>query len=261
MAVRFALTGLVLSLCALNPAWGQDDGSHPYLRFANRSDHVELEKTRGALDLQKPFTIELWVRWDADILDKMLYLAGDEAWKGMSDKVPVDAESGWVIRTSKLKDADKQAIQFNVASSTGGKRGKRSWLTVTTGYQRVEPKQWQHIAVCRTASELRIFWNGKLAARQSLAGIELHSAPSNVFLGVRKDAWEDREFVGDIRAFRISSKARYGERFTPEVPSEKDESTLALLDLAAVEDSHAPDSSGHNRHGVVVGAKLFKPEK
>lgn len=257
MVVRFALTGLVLIVFALESAQAQDDGPHAYLRFASRSDHVELEKSRGALDLQKPFTAELWARWDTNVLDKMLYLAGDEAWPGMSSNVPVSATSGWAIRTSKVKDADKQAIEFIVAASA---RGKREWLSVVTSYQRIEPKRWQHIAVCRTPSELRIFWNGKPAARRALAGIELHSAPSNVFLGVRKDAWEDREFVGDLRAFRMSSKARYGEPFTPEVPTETDEPTVALLNLDKVEDSHAPDASGNKRHGIVVGAKLIKPK-
>src|SRR5262249_28725373 len=151
---------------------------------------------------------------------------------------PVDAASGWVIRATKVKDADKQAIEFTVAASA---RKKQDWLSLVTAYERVEPKQWQHIAVCRTVSDLRIFWNGKPAARRALSGIELHSAPSNVFLGVRKDAFEDREFVGDIRAFRMSSKARYSGKFTPEVPSETDDSTLALLNMGKTEDKLVPD--------------------
>ena len=254
MAPRLVFAGLVLVVCPFTPAVGQDDSPHPYLRFASRNDHIELEKTRGALDLQKPFTIELWARWDTDIVDKMLYLAADEAWPGMSEKVPVTALSGWVIRTSKVKDADKQAVEFNVAASA---RGTRTWLTVVSSYQRVEPKQWQHISVCRSPSELKIFWNGKPVARRSLAGMELHSSPSNVFLGVRRDGWEDREFVGDIRAFRMSSKVRYNDRFTPEVSWESDDVTLALPDLPKTDGALAPDASGNKRNGLVVGAKLI----
>jgi hypothetical protein len=256
MTIRLVLVGSVLSLLSLSSVRGQD-ASPAYLRFANRRDHVELEKTRGMLDLQKPFTIELWVRWGTNITDKHLYLAGDEAWPGMSDKVPVTAESGWVLRTKKAKGADKQPLDFTVAATV---KGKRTWLSVLTDSQQVEPKQWQHIAICRTASELQIFWNGVPVARQALAGIELHSAPSNIFLGVREHAWKDREFVGDIRAFRISSKARYGAKFTPAVPTEKDAGTLVLLDIPAAE-AQVPDLSGEEHHGALVGVELIKPGK
>ena len=227
---------------------------HSFLRFASRKDHVEVDNTHGVLDLQKPFTIELTARWDTNVLDKMLYLAGDEAWPKMSDNIPVSEMSGWVIRTSKIKDSDKQAIEFNVATSA--KNNGRAWLSVFTPYQRVQPDQWQHIAVCRTASELQIYWNGKLAAKQSLVGVTLCSSPSNVFIGVRRDGYKDREFVGDISSFRVSSKAIYGDAFVPKIPLTKDESTVALLDFAAGDDEQIPDGSGNKRHGLVVGAKL-----
>ncbi len=250
--------GVIFTFCYLGTARADNEEASSYLHFASRNDHVELDKSRGAIDLQKPFTIELWVRWDADIIDKKQYLAADEAWKGMSEKIPVTAECGWVIRTTPVKDADKQAIEFVIGAS---KAGTRSWLTLTTGTQRVEANAWQHVAICRTATDLRIFWNGKPTVRRSVAGLELHSAPSNIFLGVRKDAWEDRQFVGDIRACRLSSKSRYDEKFAPQIPKDKDEWTIAILDLATAEDGRVSDLSGNKHHGTVVGAKLIAPKK
>ncbi len=236
----------------------QDDGPFPLLRFASRADHVELDKTRGALDLQKPFTIEVWARWNTDILDKGMFLAGDEAWPGMSPNLPVSIPSGWVIRTTPIRDADRQAIEFNVGASVGR---SHEWHTLRTAYRRIPPKEWQHIAVCRSGAELRIFWNGKLAANSSIAGLTLHSSPSNLFLGVRKDGFTDREFVGDIRAFHVFSRAGYSTSFTPPMPLKKNEKTIALLEFDAADDNHVPDVSGHGRHGLVVGAKLIHPKK
>lgn len=257
---RIYFSIVVSYLCVAPALWADDPIRTPYITFGSgsRTECVELEKTRGMIDLQKPFTVELWTRWDADVVDKPHYLAGDEAWPGMSDKVLVAALSGWVVRTTKLKDADKYAIEFNVAASA---RGSREWLSVATSYQRVESKVWQHIAICRTSKELWVFWNGKPAARQSLVGIELHSSPSNVFLGVRKHAWLDREFVGDIRAFRASSKARYGPKFMPLAFRETDDDTLLLLDLSGAEDAIVPDISGHGRNGTIIGAKLVGAKK
>jgi hypothetical protein len=253
----YAIVASGVLVAALFPATQvEDDGPYPFLRFANRNEHVELEKTRGAFDLQKPFTIELWVRWNTDIL-KMMYLAGDEAWPGMSRNIQVEAECGWVIRTTKVQDADKQAVDFTVAASA---RGKRDWLRVITPLRRIQPGQWQHIAVCRTASELRIYWDGNLATRRSIAGITLHNSPSNVFLGVRRNGWEDREFVGDIRAFQITAKARYNYPFKPEMPLKRDEAAIVFLDFSTANDSQVPDSSPHMRHGRIVGAKLIKPK-
>jgi hypothetical protein len=259
MSPRSMFLAFVAFAVSVGPVAGQSDKAEllPYFHFASPEHHIELEKTRGALDLTKAFTIELWVRWDTNVIDVMHHFAGDETWKGMSDKVTVTEEtSGWVLRTSKVKDADKQSFEFNVATTAKKKRG---WTAVAAAYQKVEADQWQHIAVCRSGNELRLYWNGKPVGRQSLAGFELHSAPSNLFLGVRKYAFEGREFTGDIRAFRISSKSRYGDKFKPDEKWEKDDKTIALLDAADATDASVPDSSGNKRDGLITGAKLVKP--
>jgi hypothetical protein len=230
----------------------------PFLRFAGRADHVELDKTRGALDLQKPFTIELWTRWDADAGDRVLYLAGDEAWPGMSEQIPVTAACGWVIRLDKAKDGGKRAVEFSAGASG---KGVREWVGVVTPEQAVKPEQWQHVAVCRTTSELRIYWNGKLVAKKPVAGVTLLAAPTNAFLGVRKDSYPNRDFAGDIRAFRISTKALYTDAFIPKAELTHDDATLVLLDFAAADDKQIPDLSGEKHHGTVVGAKLVAPPK
>jgi len=248
-----------LLVAALLPTtYEEGDGPHPFLRFFNRANHVELQKTRGVLDLQKPFTIELWARWNTDILDKMMYLAGDEAWPEMNPNVPVADMCGWVIRITRVQDADKQAVDFTVAAST---RGKREWLRIVTPQQRIQAGQWHHIAICRTAWELRIYWNGKLAAKKTITGVTLHSSPTNVYLGVRKDAGVEREFVGDIRGFQITQSVRYSSSFIPEMPLKMAKDAVVFLDFSAADDIRVPDSSPHKRDGLIVGAKLIKPTK
>ena len=176
----------------------------------------------------------------------------------MSEKIPVLDASGWVIRTSNVIDSDKQFVEFVVAATANQ---KRDWLLVKTAYQRVPPDEWQHIAVCRSTSEVRLYWNGKLSARQTLAGIELHSSPTNMFLGVRRDAYPGREFIGDIRAFRMISAVHYDDTFTPAMAFGKHDRTIVALDFLNASEKQVPDSSGNQRRGIVVGAKLIAPKK
>lgn len=230
--------------------------TRPFLRFASRDDHVELDQTINVLDLQKPFTIEVWARWD---VKKVAYLAGDEVWVGMSDQIPVTTDGGWAIRTLIAKDGNKVPIEFVVTSSSA--KGPREWLSLLTPAQPVKAEDWQHVAVTRTATELRLYWNGKLAAKKPLAGITLHASPTNTFVGVRQHGYPGRDFSGDVAGFRLSSKSLYSDAFTPKLEFAKEDSTLVVLDFAAADDKKIPDTSGKKHHGSVVGAKSIDLKK
>jgi hypothetical protein len=251
------LLGAFLALLACLSAVAQDEESQGFVRFANRSDCVEVERTRAALDLSKPFTIEMWARWTPR-LDMVMSLAADEMWPGMSDRVPATAECGWIIRASRTLDADKHALEFTVA---GSNRRKRDWFHVTSGIHREQPDRWQHIAVSRSMSVIRLYWNGKEVGRRPLAGVTLHGSPSNVFLGMRREGYKDREFTGDIAGFHMTAHAKYTETFKPEMPIKKDEATVVLLDFDAATEQQVPDVSGFKRHATISGAKLIKPKK
>jgi formylglycine-generating enzyme required for sulfatase activity/serine/threonine protein kinase len=59
-----------------------------YLRFRDR-DRVEFLNTRGLLDLNGVFTVELWAR----LRPGLQYLVGDESWPGRG--TPVNGSAGW----------------------------------------------------------------------------------------------------------------------------------------------------------------------
>jgi hypothetical protein len=247
---------VLVTLSLLPPGLPADEGGH--LHFSGRGDRVEIEKSKGALDLRKPFTIEMWVRWDNENLDKVMSLATDEAWPGMSDAISAPGPSGWIIRASKLKESGRHAWQFTVG---GLNTRKRDWLNATAGDQVIKPDHWQHLAVVRAADVIRVYWNGRGQSRAPLAGIKLEASPTNIFLGVRSHGHKDRDFRGDIRGFHITARAKYSDAFTPEFPFEKDDNTLVLLDFAAAHGKSVPDLSGHGRHGKITGAKIVKSQK
>ena len=229
-----------------------------FLRF-KKVDRVEVVKSRGLIDLDKSYTIEAWVRWNESNL-KWVYLAGDEAWKDMSGEVPVTHSSGWVLRVSSVEGADKRRIDFTVAVA----KGKAEWLTLLSPPRRCpDDQRWHHVAVCKTAQSISVYWNGILAAQKPCVGIEFSATPTNFFLGVRKhsaaDTPPERQFDGDFRAFRVSDKPLYFGKFKPPEVFKRDDSTLVLLDFSKGEGKQLEDISEKGHDGLIVGPKWVKP--
>lgn len=233
-----------------------DDGSRrmdygPLLRFMG-TGHVEFRDTAGLLDLTKRFTIEAWVRWSPYDPERM-YLFGDCVWPKMSPSIQVEAACGWVLRTGKLEDGIERCLDFTIGTATD--RGPQ-WLSVLS-----KPRPctsvagWHHIAVCRTTSSFLLFWNGKLAGKTSCRR-KVVPSPTPIYLGVHKGGWNKSTFRGDIRAFRLSSKARYTASFTPPLAFGIDDDTILLLDLTKKKGDKVADAAG-NRDGTIRGARYF----
>jgi hypothetical protein len=237
--LQFTLCALFMAILA-GVAFGQDRVG--FLRFPSRDAYVELEGTRGLVDLGSSFTVEAWVRWDTSLLGNGHTMMGDEAWPDMSKEIPVTRPCGWVLRTTPVMDADKYAIEFNVGSSTKDKP-KGAWLSIMSPPQRVADRSWHHLAISKSRTDLRLFWNGKWVAKQSCRGITLHAAPTNLFLGVRKDGAKD------------SSTRRYATDFKPPEKLVRDEATELLLDFTGSDDEKILDVSGKGRHGTIVEAE------
>jgi Concanavalin A-like lectin/glucanases superfamily len=238
-------------------AFAQEKKPQPlarYLRFADRS-YVELAGTKGVVDLNGTYTIEAWLRWDADYTG-VHYLMGDEAWPGMSRDVPVGKASGWVLRTTAVQDLDKRSLEFSVATASG----KPEWAIMTTPLRKdSDSKAWQHIAICKTASTISLFWNGKLAAKENCQGVRFNPCPTNLFLGVRKSGHDGVIFKGDFKAFRITKKALYQGEFKPKESFPSDQPALVLLDFRDVEENKIGDLTGNKHEGTIVGAKWIDP--
>jgi hypothetical protein len=224
------------------------------LRFTGRS-YVELARTRGLLDLNRDFSIEMWARW-SPLAEKPLYLAGDEAWPGMSPNVHVPRPCGWVLRTT-APEGGRRAVDFTIAAGSGK---ESQWVRVV-GAPGTDSGGWQHVAVCKSADEIRVYWNGKLHARQACKGQRFVASPTDLYLGVRQDAHVDRSFDGDVREFRLSSAVLYTRDFHPEPVWHlvEDRTDLVFLDFWHNDGANIRDASGKEHHGRIEGAEWVNP--
>ena len=105
-----------------------------------------------------------------------------------------------------------------------------------------------HVACVNDGREHRLYVNGALHGRKPFA---------NLLTG--KDQFEiGNMFQGAIDQVRISKNARYAAAFTPQKRFETDADTIALYHFEEGDGKVLKDSSGHNHHGKIVGAKWVK---
>jgi hypothetical protein len=226
----------------------------PFARFTGQ-DRIELKDSVGVPPLDGSFTVEMWVRWSPYNFSGM-NLAGDEAWPSMSADLPVESECGWVLRVSPIEGGDARKLDFTIAVRD---KDRTSWKGIVSE-RCIDASGWHHLAVCKHGDTVTLFWNGEVAARESIRGLAPVASASLLDLGVRKSAHGNRSFHGDVKALRISSKSRYTKKFVPAESFEKDDATLVCLDFSNVKGDEVADTSGHSRAGRLVGARLIKPD-
>jgi hypothetical protein len=223
------------------PDYGEAHLPKKCLQLRGR-DYVELANTRGLLDLNRgSFTIEMWVR----LRPGGQYLVGDESWPGVGE--PVSRPSGFILRSGS-GDGDNWDFNWTMAPA------KQEWWYVA-GTRRRVGSGWQHISVCKTPEEVRIYWDGKLYVAKSCKGEKFNPCPSNVFLGLRKNGFSDRRVDADFRAFRISGKALYDKEYPPPKNLEKTPDTLVLLDFGIAQGNRLPDLSDNKHDGAINGGQ------
>jgi formylglycine-generating enzyme required for sulfatase activity len=109
-----------------------------------------------------------------------------------------------------------------------------------------------HVAGVWAPGELSLYLNGQLVASKP-ASPKPAAAKGARTLGL--------QMIGTMREVRISKSARYsGKSFTPQERFEPDADTLALYHFDEGEGNTLKDSSGHNHHGEIKGAKWVKLE-
>jgi hypothetical protein len=239
----------VLCLLVTAGAAHAQSGAAKAVAFEKR-DHVELEGTKG-FNLNSAFTIEMWATWSMRDRGSQYFLA-DEAWPGMSEHIAVKQESGCALRTTVLSRRSR-AVEFVMGSTNG-------WFEVT-GREQPDLGGWHHFAVTKTDQVIRLFRDGKLDVEKRCAGVTFNASPTNLYLGVREHAFQDRVFHGGIRAVRISTRARYEKSFKPQRTFASDDATLVLLDFTAGKGDRIPDLSGNNHEGIIVGARWVDPRR
>ena len=216
----------------------------PAVQF-NGQRGIRLSETTNFLDLNKDFTIEMWVHIPFD-KNNPLYLAGDEAWPNMHPNVKVPRPCGWVLRTRPDLGMGV-ALDFTIAAELPDNTDSE-WIGAR-GQPEPERQGFQHVAVCRTEDHILLFWAGRRYAALDCKGRRFVPSPTDCFLGPRDNGFFNRMFTGQISDFRISSKARYLEDFTPADRFELDADTLLLSDFSVGAGARLPDRA-NKHHGL-----------
>ncbi len=212
----------------------------------NGKDHVELADTKGLLDFNSgTFTVEMWFKWDPS--KPVQELVGDWVLPGTNPDLSADKHMGWALMSSSPQDR-RRGLELVIAGEKGDlvKLGGRA--------PRPDSDDWQHVALVKTPNVLQVYWEGQLHISYSCKGEKFLLAPTNLHVGARKHRVSPGHFSGEVRGFRISSVARYGQDFRPAIKLEKDKDTLVLLDFTVGAGTTIPDLCDKGHHGTIVGA-------
>jgi hypothetical protein len=208
---------------------------------------IELAKTEKLLKLNKDFTIELLAKWQPG----RVYLAGDEAWPGMSDYIKVAETSGWVLRTDAA--GNKETLDFNVATK------EKAWISLKGDIPLKRP-EWNHIAIGRKKDTLVLFFNGVTVAQSPLGGLTLIGSPTPLYIGVRDHAFAGRRMNGYIAKFGVSQTFRFPQGPKPGLVFKNDKLSLLLLSLDGQQGGVVNDLTGNGHLGVLRDAEIVNFE-
>jgi hypothetical protein len=196
------------------------------LRFDGIDDSVEVP---GLKLPEGPFTLEAWVTPEASGRPTtVLYLVG-------AGEASLAAQ-----------------LEFCAFSYAGQSAARRMPL----------PEGPVHIAGVFDGETLTCFVNGREAARGP-AGEQRTQQSGAGQIGQEPD-WErpgkHSNFKGRIHALRVSRGVRYPGDFQPQRSWTSDPDTLALYRFEDGAGDLLRDSSGHERHGKIVGAQWVRTD-
>ena len=193
----------------------------------------------------RELTVETWVRLDAlpDRTDGAQHVTPVWHWSQLSANVHPSRQC-WICDVWRSEGRWDAVGNFQKASAS------RSGV-------------WSHVAVVLNDSDIRLFVDGEFAGDKVLAETvgdvnefwkQLSLAEPRI--GSRKLGNEGRRryLKGQVCEFRVSSKARYRDRFKPDARLSADESTLALYHMDEGDGDVLHDASGHGRDARIAGA-------
>lgn len=219
-------------------------GKSKALRFRT-NDRIEIANTVSLIDLRKPFTVELWVRFSPG--DYAHWLCGDLIIGPNHPDVSSGAVAGW---------------QLFIQQTVGGQH--RVAVSTREGYARdfpVSENQWRHIAFCNDTKQASVFVDGRRSATGTVDLLARSFTPSPIPLHIGSHGFlhtnQPPGLTGDLKAFRVSSTARYAANFTPAANLSPEPDTEVLLDFEKASETKLPDLSGHGRDGTIHGARWF----
>ena len=203
------------------PPWR--GASRHALVFGGR-ESLRLPLPAEIVNTETDFTLEMWVRYDRDEPEAHLIDMG-----------------GLTFSTTKSPQPNRFANIDLKARSIG-----------LAGGSPLQPDQWTHLALIRNGENLQVYIDGKpLAARVPLRNqFVLGSRMLVVGQSPGKPG-----FHGMIRDLRLSSGARYSERFTPPARFVVDDKTLALPKFVAEGGFLLRDQAGKGSDATRAGPR------
>jgi serine/threonine protein kinase len=128
-------------------------------------------------------------------------------------------------------------------------------------------RMWQHVAGVWDGKELRLYVDGQL--QDTRRGVtyctQLSNAP--MFLGADPanlafvEQVAEGFFHGRLRGARISHAVEYTDSFSPPERLETTPGTIGLYDFTIDTGRYAIDRSGHENHGIIMGAKYVEKRR
>ena len=221
------------------------------LRFAGR-DRVVLQNTQGLADMDRNFTAEAWVRLSIQSPLSAHYVMGNGAMQGFHPKVTAAGLAGWFLILQPMpadpSTAGMMILRIGKQNGSDGPNGQTTPLG----------SDWHHVAICNEALpdgafRFTLFCDGRQVLQQSRSREQVFQSPEGFYLGSAERNPPAVSFHGDVRAFRLSSRARYQGTFEPSPIFTTGDSVLALLAFAGGDAGQIRDLSGHNRHGQIEG--------
>ncbi|MCB9938925.1 MAG: hypothetical protein H6823_11825 [Planctomycetaceae bacterium] len=217
------------------------------------SDSIMIGNSRELAATSKTFTAELWFRFVEPVPQQTYVLMGTSAYRGQHPEVASVETTGWFIVAGQWKDGSSHSTGLRWSGPVGRIIGLEATLPPLGN-------DWHHLAVCNTPMgddtwQMQVFVDGQRKQSVTRSREEAVASPSDFFLGRSQFLTDRHVFVGDIKAFRLSSNVRYQATFKPPGEFTSDASTLTLLDFSGENSSRILDLSGNNRHGTISGAK------
>ena len=215
-----------------------------------KSQYVIWSRASDWLDWRGEWTLEFWVQRQAS--------AGFQPILGLTDDKPRQAgsDAGWILGIQ----ADAAGEEDLILKSNG----QTTQLAAMADLSESD-NEFDHVCLVSRSTKVTIFWNGRRITdvpESKLIGII--PADADLWLGNSPALVPEGRLLGKFRGMRVSSVARYEDRFTPLPNWLPDEFTCLLPDLETQRvnsnRSQKPiiDRSGKGNRGVLVGATWFE---
>ena len=205
------------------------------LHLDGKSSYVEVP---WKYDGTHPLTVEAWIIAErpADEPDPECLFGDMEV-------------AGWGLMRIKVPNDPERKLRFYLHDGAYHR---------IPALQMLPAGQPEHVAAVYDGQEARLYVDGKLQAKEPIAGPVTRS-PMPTLIGGNPNvgalAGIDALWQGTIDEVRFSKVARYTDDFSPKPSFEPDGDTVVLYHFDEGRGSEACDASGNNHHGKLLGGE------